>query len=310
VYLYCLLGAVMLWFFHALSKPQHQIIEYPIKFEYDDAQYIPIHSLPRTIKIRIKGSGWHVLLKQLGLNTPPIKYVIMQPIHRAKPYILTSILKDNLVKHLGDVTLDEIITQRIPIVMDRKTTRLILLTLNPKHIALAPNHRIVSPILIQPERIAITGPQNLVNQLKNPYLLQLGEPDAGNNIRDDFDKKIKIRFHEDQGQFIQPEVSKVKINFKVAEFTTQKAKHIIDLVNFPKKSRFTLHADHRKTEITYTFRKEDIGKVRLSDFKIIADFKSFDSSDSTISLTLRSKPQNVKLEDIHFKPKVKLDYDK
>ncbi len=304
VFLICMGGATLLWFVNALTKDRSEIISYPIEFIYDRKQYVEVKPLPSTIRLAVKGTGWQVLRKILRIRVKPIQYVLENPAQPVKRYILASQLRRNVSALLKEVRLEDILNDTIPIVMDKKISRLLEIELDSINIPLAKGYRINNPITINPKKITFTGPEKMVMALPSPFYLGV----EGLVIDNNFEKMIRVNIPTDTHQLIQKNAQEVLVKFGVEAFLQKKHTTIVEVKNFPNKSKFFLKNEHRLLEINYSFAKEDIGKIRLQDFKITADFETFNPRDSSVALTLTAKPELIAEKDIKFKRRIKLDY--
>ncbi len=55
----------------ALSKPNLAELSYPVRWHYNARRYHPARPLPPTVDVVVRGVGWRLLSRVLGLNRPP-----------------------------------------------------------------------------------------------------------------------------------------------------------------------------------------------------------------------------------------------
>jgi hypothetical protein len=304
VFLVCLVGATGLWFINALTKDRSEVISYPIEFIYDREQYVELKPLPSTIRIGVKGSGWQILRKIFRVRVKPVQYVLDNQTQPLKRYLLAAQLRRDVASMLKEVRLEEILNDTIPIVMDKKASRVIEIALDSTNIPLAKGYRVRQNIQIEPKKITFTGPEKMIQALPSPFYLAV----QGLVIADDFEKMLRIVIPADTHSLIKKNFDEVLVKFAVETFSQQKHTTIVQLKNFPPQSKFFLKNEHRLLEINYSFAKENTSKIRLQDFKVVADFATFSPQDSSVALTLAGKPEWVAEENIQFKRRIKLDY--
>ena len=304
-FVFCVLGATLLWFVNALSKERIEVINYPIEFIYNHKKYTSLQEFPKDIPLNIKGSGWQIMKKALRIRVTPIKYEIKDPLNNPN-YILGSTLRADVAKILDDVRLEGILVDTIFIALDQRLNRTFRLALDSSSISLKEGYRLIEPIEIYPDKIALNGPKKVLNELPDPLLVKI----KARQINKKITEQAQLEIQHDYAHLVSRDTENIQVMINPTQFITQKKSLIIDIANFPKNSPYSLHRDHRITEISYAFPKKDIGKIRLSDFRIFADFESFRPTDTTVSLVLKSKPAFIKHQDIIFKPRVKLDYEK
>lgn len=307
IFMVCVLAATMLWFFNALNRERTEVIAYPIHFKYDKKHYVEVSPLPSKIYLSVKGSGWQIMKKVLRIGVTPIVYELHNPINRNRPYLVASQLRRTINNRVQDVRVEDILTDTISVVMDKYYERDLEVCIDSSAIALKKNHRITSKIHINPTTVKLTGPEKSLRQLSNPFMLSIGNK----TISADVAQEVPLHLNITHENIIHKSAKEIEVAFQVTPFIEQKTQLIVNLVNFPTKPRFKLHHKHQKITVTYLFKKEDIGKIRLADFKIVADFKSFRKKDSTVALSLQQKPSFIQKKDIHIHTKrVKLDDEK
>jgi hypothetical protein len=68
----CILAATTFWILNALNKDNYNtIVDYPIQWEFDRENFMPVKPLPESVQIQISGNGWDLLRKYFNLNEPP-----------------------------------------------------------------------------------------------------------------------------------------------------------------------------------------------------------------------------------------------
>ncbi|NJL12940.1 MAG: hypothetical protein HC913_08050 [Microscillaceae bacterium] len=170
---------------------------------------------------------------------------------------------------------------------------------------MAPRHHLVSEINIFPRQITLIGPESYLRALSNPYELFL--PDIVH--RQNYEAQLKLNLPFENPDLVVQEQANIKVSFKVAEFVEKTARLVIKKENFPSQSRFTIPKEDRQTEVVYAVPKSALGRIRLKEFVLTADFKTFNPVDSTVALFMRRKPQIVRSDGIVFKKRIKLVYE-
>lgn len=67
----CFVIAGTLWMLQALSRTYTAAIDYPVAWHYSTERYHPARPLPATVGIEVRGNGWRLLSRALGLHLPP-----------------------------------------------------------------------------------------------------------------------------------------------------------------------------------------------------------------------------------------------
>lgn len=303
-FLYCTLGATMLWFLNALSKERTEIINHPVHFVYHHKKFIAVKPFPKEIPISVKGSGWQIMKKVLRIRVKPIRYEIKDPLNSPN-FILGSSLKVYVTNVMDGLKLEEILVDTIFMNLDQRIDRTFRIRVDSNSLSLKEGFRVIDPISVYPDKVALNGPRKVLSALPDPLPIEISD----RRIDKPFRKKIPLVIKHKHAGLILKDTEKISVSFSPTLFVTKSANLIIDVANFPQGTSYSLHRDHRITEITYTFAQKDLGKVRLSDFRIFADFRTFRVTDTTVALILKHKPAFVRNQDISFRPRVKLDYD-
>jgi hypothetical protein len=79
-----------------------------------------------------------------------------------------------------------------------------------------------------------------------------------------------------QNPLIQSDINKAQVNFSVAPFVKETQLVSIAKLSFPKKDSIVL--GDNTLEVSYWLRKDEASKVRPEDFRLVADFKTFNKA--------------------------------
>lgn len=298
IILLCFLIATTLWFVNAMSQKHSMDTDYPIQFEYDKNRYITLRNFPEKLKVRVKGTGWQLLAKSMGMGRKTIHYKIIRPIDRGN-YILGPQMLSEVKNSLGDMEIEEVKTDTVGLSFDRLITKKIEVKVDSQKISLAKAIRINGDIKLKPNKILVKGPSKKLETLPQPYLLEIPFKNIDQSVSDDFTPKLKEKDIKVLGR--QP----LEVTFNTTPFYERSHESPIIKINFPK----NIGLKKSSVNIKYAFKAIDMGKIRLADFKVIANYDTFNPADSTVKLQLVGKPYFVKVEDISFAENTKV-YEK
>jgi hypothetical protein len=91
----CFLIASTLWMLRELSDSYTAPLDYPVVWHYNAQRYHPARPLPPTVPIEVRGNGWRLLSRAVGLHllpadvrlrlpgTPPLRSPLRPPLRRA-----------------------------------------------------------------------------------------------------------------------------------------------------------------------------------------------------------------------------------
>jgi hypothetical protein len=91
----CFVIASTLWMLRELSDSYTAPLDYPVVWHYNTQRYHPARPLPSTVPIEVRGNGWRLLSRAVGLHllpadvrlrlpgTPPLRSPLRPPLRRA-----------------------------------------------------------------------------------------------------------------------------------------------------------------------------------------------------------------------------------
>ena len=97
----CLVIASTLWMLRSLSKSYVAPLAYPVNWHYNAQRYHPARPLPLSVAVEVRGNGWRLLSRALGMHLTPAEVRLRLP--GTPPY--RSPLRPPLRRALGTVRL-------------------------------------------------------------------------------------------------------------------------------------------------------------------------------------------------------------
>lgn len=296
----CIFTATTFWFFNALNKSDYTTrIDYPISFRYDkDSTYL-LNQLPENITVQVTGGGWNLLRKTILFDRQPVEIPLDEPI--ATKYITTQSITDLVENKLDDVRLDYIITDTLFLNIDKAASKKVQLAVDTAKIQLANNYRIVSDIRITPDTATLHGPANLISQAPNTVYVSL--PDEP--VTENFAEELPVVYNKSEHIQVNPE--EVMVQFNIAPFSLYKKDIDIVPINFPEDS--IIYLGRESVTISFWLQNNYVELANNYDFEVVANLRTFNPEDSTVTPSLKSYPDFAK--DITITPsKVKVEYAK
>lgn len=225
----CLFAATVFWFFNALNKNYSANISFPISFDYDQEKYIPVRSLPASIRMNVSGLGWDLFRRSSGLKVPPLVIPLERPTDVQK--IVGSTLPALFSTQLEGMQINFVLTDTVYIEIDQRVRRKVGLRLDSISRYLHRDVGIVNAITITPDTIWIEGPEQIVNTL--PDSLSLTLPRRG--IDKSFKEDIEVVFKHNELIKRNPPV--VQVSFQVERMIEVKDTIRLELINIPARWR-------------------------------------------------------------------------
>lgn len=289
--------AFFLWISNSLRKERTEVVHYPIKFEFNKDKYIPLKPLPTEIPLSVKGSGWQILRKMFHLRIQPITLSI-SPIYQMKrPFLLKEDFATETEKVLKNVRLERIKIDTLPLDMDYRYKRVLKLNVDSLKLNLPKDYRIVSPIKIYPELVAVVGPKKMLKSLPNPYPLDMSKVKVKGIL---FKENLPVTIQGVPENLLQQDEKKVTISFEMARFVQKNVMAELIIENGAKKQSF-------RVTVYYTVREADAPKIKASDFVLEADWADYHKKEGTVAIKIKKHPAEVHKKDIFFIKRLKIE---
>lgn len=292
----CVLGATTFWFFNALNKDYATRINYPVEFVYDEEGVVVVEELPERVGIVVSGGGWNLLRKTLWFNINPIQVLLENP--TAQKYITKASLTSIVADQLTELRLVYVVTDTLYVNIEEQLSRKVGLVIDSASISLEENHRIVSPIRVEPDSAVFTGPASFVGGLDSILLYV-----PYKQLNRSFDDQIDLSQLE-SGK-VQVEPNSIRVQFEVARFVREDRLVVIQPENFPADSSVLLQ--DTTAVLRFTVREDYLDNAMNANIELIADYRNRNRQDSVVTLTLGDYPPIMK--DVEVEPEtVELRY--
>ena len=220
-------AATVFWFFNALNKTYTTNLSFPIAFEFNREEYIPVQPLPENININVTGIGWNLFRRSLGVNLPALMIPLEKPAEVRK--IVGATLPSLFSGQLESIQINFVLTDTIMVNIQEITERWLSLTLADVSPHLKEGFGVTSEFIISPDSVFVRGPLDLVSQMKEPYPIMI----AAENIDQDFSEEIPISFSNED--LIQKNPAKFFVAFSVDQFVEVRDTVKLEYRNFSKR---------------------------------------------------------------------------
>jgi YbbR domain-containing protein len=265
----CMFAAMVFWFFNALNKNYSTNINFPVTFDYDQEQYIPIKSLPSTVRMNVTGSGWDLFRRSLGFKVPPLIVPLENPADVRK--IVGTTLPAIFAGQLERLKINFIITDTIRIHVEERLRKKFSIKIDSVQQYLNPDFGLVDRPILTPDTVWLEGPTKTIQKLPETLVLVLPQM----NIRKDFNENIELPLG--QNGLITAQFQKVNVSFDVEKFVQVDKQIKLNIINIP--SRLKQGAAIKKVSCTY----------RLP----VSTSKTFTGASLEAVVDLNNKPRGV-----------------
>jgi hypothetical protein len=261
----CSFAATVFWFFNALNKSYTTNISFPLYFDFNHENYVPVTPLPKEVRINVSGIGWNLFRRSSGIKVPPLTIPLDRPSEVKK--IVGSALPGFFSNQLEGLEINFVITDTLYVNVQPKAGRWLRLSLDSVQQNIDRHYTLSSDVKMVPESVFVEGPMSIVTKLEEPARLKISE----RNIDASFRQDVKIDFA--QGNLIKCNPSYVQVAFGVEKFVNVTDSVKLEIINMPPKSRPWIKLN--KIPCTIGIRESLVKEFNADNVKAVIDLKEF-----------------------------------
>ncbi|WP_421976930.1 hypothetical protein [Roseivirga seohaensis] len=287
----CIIISTTFWFFSALNKSDYVTqINYPIKVVYNDSLYVALSEIPDKLPLEVTGGGWDLMTRSFGFSMSPLVIELDNPVR--DNYRLANNLRQDIAPRLDPVSINYILKDSLIFNLDERTTIDVEVVFDSTQIKLAPNRKVTSPILVEPNRLSITGPKSMLDTIKQPIIISAGDSEFSKNV----DQKFSIKnFGTD---LISTNIEEITVKFEVTELVRREVELPINPINFKNTNN---SFEPNRVVVSYDILVNETRSVDSLNLVLSADYANLKKSDNTIPIRIAKKPsfiENLELSAI------------
>lgn len=281
----CLMAATVFWFFNALNKTYTTILAFPVEFQYDQENFIPVENLPQEVKMNVTGMGWSLLRRSAGVKVPSLFMPLERPTDVKK--LVGSSLPIVFASQLADLQINFVATDTLHIDIEPIDGRWLKLTMPDLSKNIRSGYGMASNATLTPDSVFVQGPRRIVQKLSNPYPVVYTK----NNIDENQEGTALIQFKHNQ---VVGEPIQVAVSFSVDKLVELKDSTRVEFINIPPRVRPAISI----RQIHYTLLLPE-GSIHTNYMKesitAILDFKQTQTGKSRIAPTITGIPPFSKI---------------
>ena len=297
----CVAAATTFWVLNALNKDNYStIVDYPVQWEYDQKNFIPVKSLPNSIQIEISGNGWDLLRKYFKIGGTP--YLIQLNSPAEKKYLLTADLKRSLGEFITPTQLQNVIGDTIHYQIDRIVTKTLRPVLDTLGYSLDKNIALEGKVNFIPDQLEITGPSSVLEAFDGKYPVALN----ATKINSDYSGKVSLTVDGSLTKLVQLKQKEIQVSFSVLTYLEGNKRLKIRKVNFP--NTVSLPNEELVPVLSYLIEEANLPQLKDLKFEAILDYRKRNRADSTLQLEVSPNPNFLKEVRIS-PPQIKLKYE-
>lgn len=224
----CLLAATVFWFFNALNKTYTTQLTFPVEFQYDQDNFMPVSDLPTQVKMNVTGMGWTLLRRSAGVKVPALLFPLERPTEVKK--VIGSTLPVLFASQLGDLQINFVATDTLRLDIEPIDGRWLTLT----HADLTSNFKkgfgLASNVTVTPDSVFVQGPRRMVEAMPEPYPIQL----TTGGIDEPVEAQVMV-LSSDVPLSVEP--AQVQVSFRVEELVEFRDSVKLEITNIPNRLR-------------------------------------------------------------------------
>jgi hypothetical protein len=260
----CIFAATVFWFFNALNKRYTTNISFPVMFEYDHERFVPVKSLPATIRMNVTGSGWDLFRRSAGFKIPPLVIPLEKPTEIRK--IVGTTLPGVFASQLERLQINFVITDTVRIDMEERLKRKFNVSLDSADQYIHRDYGLNSKPAIKPDTVWLEGPKRIINSLPETLQLSLREKD----LKKDFNEEVELDLKNQSLITVTPPT--INVSLDVVKFVEVDKQVRLSIINIPSR----LKQGGVIKEIACTYRlPADVAKTFSGDSLVaVLDLKN------------------------------------
>jgi hypothetical protein len=275
-------------------------VDYPVQWEYDQKNYIPVKPLPKSIQIQISGNGWDLLRKYFNISGTAYPILLQSPAE--KKYLLSADLKRSLGEFITPTQLENVLGDTIHYQIDRIVTKKLRPVLDSLSYSFDKNIALEGEVNFIPDQLEITGPSSVLEAFEGNYPVALN----ASKINSNFTGKVPLTVDDALAQLIQIKQKEIQVSFSVRSYLEGNKRLKIKKINFP--SNVKLPNEELIPVLSYLIEESDLPQLKDLQFEAVLDYRKRNRTDSTLQIEVSPNPRFLKEVRIS-PPQIKLKYE-
>ncbi len=281
----CIFAAMVFWFFNALNKNYTTNINFPLAFDYDHENYVPVRPLPKSVRINVSGIGWNLFRRSAGLKVPALVIALERPADVRK--IVGSTLPALFSTQLEEFKINFVISDTLRIAIEPKASRWVHLRLDSPSILFRDGYALTSPVSIVPDSVFIEGPQKLINSLSSQLYLKIPDRNIDENFRDD----VEVTFLNNE--LVKRDPPTVAVSFSVDRMVERNDSIALKVINPPK--RAWAFIERKKIPCKVVIPQSALATYRPDSVKAVVDLGTIGRGGNKLFPVLTGLPPYSKV---------------
>ena len=283
----CILAATIFWFLNSLNENYTTNISFPLEFQFNTEEYIPVEPLPERVNVNVTGMGWDIFRSSAGLKVSPLVIPLERPSTVKK--IVGTTLPALFSDQMEGLQINFVVNDTIYVNIEPKVSRKLSLGIDSVDRYIRQGYGITSPVSIVPDSVWVEGPESMINELSF-IELELNQ----NNIDQDYDDEIDVL---SPGQhLITATPPAVQVSFRVEEFVVVTDSVRLVLVNLPESAQPDLRVE--KLTVSLRMPRSRASDILWDSISAVVDLRGFERGKLRAEPRLAGLPKGAELVEV------------
>lgn len=261
----CVFTATVFWFFNALNKTYTTNINFPLTFDYDNENFIPVGGLPQSVRLNVTGNGWELFKRSTGVKMDPLEIPLERPGDVKK--IVGTGLKFSFSNQLNGLEINHVLSDTIYLDLEPRVGRWVKVAIDSIQYNIKRNYGLTSEVAILPDSTFVQGPKRIVEKIKEPIILSIPQ----RNIDEHYIENIQVEVPFKEVITLQP--STVSVMFNVEEMITVRDSISLAIENIPQSVSEVMNSG--KIPVVLSIPESFMQGFRMDSVKAVLDLRDF-----------------------------------
>lgn len=289
----CVFTATVFWFFNALNKTYTTNISFPLAFDYDNENFIPVEGLPQNVWLNVTGNGWELFKRSSGVKTNPLEIPLDNPGDLKK--IVGSGLKFSFTNQLDGMEVNHVLSDTIYLDLEPKIGRWLKLAVDSIQYNIKSGYDLTSEVAVLPDSAYAEGPKRIVDKIREPVMLSIPQ----RNIDEHYVETIAVELPFEDVT-IQPR--SVSVMFNVEEMVRVEDSIALRIVNIPPSVSEIMNSG--KLPVVLSIPESFMKGLKLDSVSAVLDLSDFKGGTARIFPRVEGLPpysEVVKIDSVTVK---------
>lgn len=289
----CVFTATVFWFFNALNKTYTTNISFPLAFDYDNENFIPVEGLPQSVRLNVTGNGWELFKRSTGVKTNPLEIPLESPGEVKK--IVGSGLKFSFTNQLDGLEINHVLSDTIYLDLEPKIGRWLKLAVDSIQYNIKAGYDLTSEVAVLPDSTYVEGPKRIVEKIREPVMLSIPQ----RNIDEHYVETIPVELPFNDVT-IQP--GSVSVMFNVEEMIRVEDSIALRIVNIPPSVSEVMNSG--KLPVVLSIPESFMTGLQLDSIRAVLDLSNFKGGTARIFPRVEGLPpysEVVKIDSVTVK---------